>query len=186
MFSSCSSHDLAAEVATMLKTFSHILVLCALLSVVTVVVLVFYNRSSHFAGVPRSDTVGNVTRSVFKSVKEELDGLLDMQSQDLIAGKQAGQQAANTTLEPCPDDPPDLIGPFSVEFGHTRTWNEVRKKISSPLQDGGRHKPTNCVSKHKVTTSLEHYFGDLKGEGKESELCPFTVCIVAHTHIALF
>uniref|UniRef100_H3CFD4 Galactosyltransferase N-terminal domain-containing protein n=1 Tax=Tetraodon nigroviridis TaxID=99883 RepID=H3CFD4_TETNG len=126
------------------------------LSVVTVVVLVFYNRSSHFAGVLRSDTVGNVTRSVFKSVKEELDGLLDKQSQDLIAGKQAGQQAANTALEPCPDDPPDLIGPFSVEFGHTRTWNEVRKKISSPLQDGGRHKPTNCVSKHKVAIIIPY------------------------------
>lgn len=146
----------------MLKAFGHILVLCALLSVVAVVVLQLYNKSNYFTDLPRV--------SVSKSIKEDLEVLLDEQSQDWFAGEQAGEQATNTTLEPCPDDPPDLIGPFSVEFGHTRTWNEVRRKINAPLQEGGRHKPANCASKHKVTTSLEQGFTDWKGDRKESEL----------------
>lgn len=154
----------------MLKVFSYILVLCALLSMVTVVGLLFYNKSNYFADLPKAYILENATRSVFKSMKEELDGLLEKQSQDLIAGKQAEEQATSPTLEPCPDDPPDLIGPFSVDFDHTRTWNEVRRKISAPLQDGGRHKPTDCVSKHKVTTFLEQCLIDLKGEVKEYEL----------------
>lgn len=154
----------------MLKVFSYILVLCALLSVVTVVGLLFYNKSNYFADLPKAYILENATGSVSKSMKEELDRLLEKQSQDLIAGKQAGEQATNPTLEPCPDDPPDLIGPFSVDFGHTRTWNEVRRKISAPLQDGGRHKPTNCVSKQKVTTFLEQCLIDFKGEAKEYEL----------------
>lgn len=144
----------------MLKALSHVLLLCALLSVVTVVVLLFYNKSSQFAKLPRAEIRTNATSSVSKSIKEELDGLLDKQSQDLVAGILGGQQTINMTLGPCPDDPPDLIGPFSVEFGHTRTWNEVRKKISAPIQDGGRHKPNGCVSKYKVTTSLEKWFTD--------------------------
>lgn len=137
----------------MLKAYSHILVLCALLSVTTVVVLLLHNKSSHFADLPRSYVSGNASSSISKSTKENLDRLLDEQIRDLIAGKQAGEGAANTTLGPCPDESPDLIGPFSVEFGHPRTWNEVRRKISAPLRDGGRHKPTGCVSKHKVATS---------------------------------
>lgn len=149
------SHESAAEVTTMLKAFSHILVLCVLLSMVTVVVLLFYNKSRYFSDLPRADILKNTTGSVSKSIKEDLDGLLDKQIQDLIAFKQKGEQATNTTLGPCPDEPPDLIGPFSVDFGHTRTWNEVRKKVSAPLRDGGRHKPIDCVSKHKVTTFLE-------------------------------
>lgn len=142
----------------MLKVFHHILVLCALLCVVTIFILLAYNKSSNFADLPRADILGKATGSVFKSIKEDLDWLLDEQSQNLIAGVQAGKQGSNTTLRPCPDDPPDLIGPFSVDFSHTRTWNEVRRKIGAPLQNGGRHKPTNCVSKHKVTTSYEECF----------------------------
>lgn len=150
----------------MLKAFSHILVLCAFLSVATVIVLLLYNRNSHFADLPRAYVLGNGSSSISKSLKENLDFLLDKQSQDLMAGKEVGEGATNTTLEPCPDEPPDLIGPFSVEFGHTRTWNEVRRKISAPLRDGGRHNPTGCVSKHKVATSSQQCFIDLEAEGE--------------------
>ncbi|TWW54376.1 Beta-1,4-galactosyltransferase 1, partial [Takifugu flavidus] len=59
-------------------------------------------------------------------------------------------------LDPCPDHPQNLIGPFSVDFSHSWTWNEVRRKISTPLQDGGRHKPADCVSKHKVAIIIPY------------------------------
>lgn len=131
----------------MLKSFSQILILCALLSVVTVVVLLSYYNSSHLIYLPRADLLGNATNSFSNILKKNLNKLLEKQSYVLNAGQQ-------DSLEPCPDRPPNLIGPFSVDFSHSLTWNEVRKKISTPLQNGGRHKPADCVSKHKVRKEL--------------------------------
>lgn len=144
----------ATKVATMLKTFSQILTLCALLSVVTVVVLLFYYNSSHLIYLPQADFLGNATNSFSNIIKKQLDKLLEKQSYVLNTGQQAENLAPMDTLEPCLDHPPNLIGPFSVDFSHSWTWNEVRRKLSTPLQDGGRHKPADCVSKHKVRRKL--------------------------------
>lgn len=144
----------STEVATMLKTFIQILILCALLSVVTVVVLLFYYNSSHFIALPQADFLGNATNSFANIIKKHLDKLLENQIYVLNAGQQAEELAPLDTLEPCPDRPPNLIGPFSVDFSHSLTWNEVRRKQSTPLQDGGRYKPADCVSKHKVRKEL--------------------------------
>lgn len=165
----------------MLKAFSHVLVLCALLSVATVVALLLYNRNSQFADLPRAYLLENGSSSISKSLLENLDWLFDRHSRDFMAGNEVGEGAANTTLEPCPDESPDLIGPFSVEFDHTRTWNEVRRKISAPLRDGGRHNPTSCVSKHKVATPSQQCFIDLEAEGEQFELYCFSMC--THTCI---
>lgn len=100
--------------------------------------------------LPRAVFLGNATNSVSKLLKKHLDDMLGEKSQVLNAGEWAGEQANNKTLEPCPEDSPNLVGPFSVEFSSKRNWNEVRRKISAPLQDGGRHKPPDCVSKDKV------------------------------------
>lgn len=144
----------ATEVATMLKTFSQILILCALLSVVTVVVLLFYYNSSHLIYLPQADFLGNSTNSFANIIQTHLDKLLEKQSYVLNAGQQAEEPAPLDTLEPCPDRPPNLIGPFSVDFSHSYNWDKVRRKISTPLHDGGRHKPSDCVSKHKVRKDL--------------------------------
>lgn len=138
----------------MLKTFSQILIPCALLSVATVVVLLFYYNSSHLIYLPRADFLGNATNSFSNIIQKHLDKLLENQNYVLNAGQQAEEPAPMDTLKPCPDRPPNLIGPFSVDFSHSWTWNEVRRKISTPLQDGGRHKPADCVSKHKVRKEL--------------------------------
>ncbi|XP_011619161.2 beta-1,4-galactosyltransferase 1-like [Takifugu rubripes] len=140
----------------MLKTFSQILILCALLSVVTVVVLLFYYNSSHLIYLPQADFLGNATNSFSNIIKKGLDKLLEKQSYVLNAGQQAEEPAPMDTLDPCPDHPQNLIGPFSVDFSHSWTWNEVRRKISTPLQDGGRHKPADCVSKHKVAIIIPY------------------------------
>lgn len=138
----------------MRKTFSQILILCALLSVVTVVVLLFYYNSSHLIYLPQADFLGNSTNSFSNIIKKHLDKLLEKQSYVLNAGQQAEEPAPVDTLEPCPDRPPNLIGPFLVDLSHPCSWDEVRRKISNPLQDGGRHKPADCVSKHKVRKKL--------------------------------
>lgn len=132
----------ASEVATMAKTFNNFLVLCAVVIVVTGIVFLFYKESVDLNYLSKTYLVENAT--VSKILKKRLDELLDERMQFF------DDEKTNTTLEFCPDDPPDLIGPFSVEFSPSRSWNEVRSKIRAPLQDGGRHKPKNCVSKHKV------------------------------------
>lgn len=55
-----------------------------------------------------------------------------------------------TTLGPCPETPPVLVGPLRVEFDFNRTWHDVRKEITHSLQKGGRYKPPDCISNHKV------------------------------------
>lgn len=140
----CSSQQAHSEVETMVKTFSNFLVLCAVVIVVTGIVFLFYKESVDLNYSSKIDLLGNATDSVSKFLKNRLDELLEERMQFF------NDENTNATLEPCPDDPPNLIGPFSVEFSHNRSWNEVRRKISAPLQDGGRHKPNNCVSKHKV------------------------------------
>lgn len=134
----------APEVATMVKTFNNFLVLCAVVIVVTGIVFLFYKETVDLNYLSRTDLVGNATDSVSKLFKKRLDELLEERIQF------PNEERTNVSLEPCPDEPPNLIGPFSVEFNHNRSWNEVRSKISAPLQNGGRHKPNNCVSKHKV------------------------------------
>lgn len=140
----------ASEVATMVKTFNNFLVLCAAVTVVTGIVFLFYREKVDLNYLSQTDFVGNDTDSVSKVLKKHLDELLEERMRFY------NDEKTNATLEPCPDDPPDLTGPFSVDFNHNRSWNEVREKISAPLQDGGRHKPKYCVAKHKVrkTTKL--------------------------------
>ncbi|XP_049422041.1 beta-1,4-galactosyltransferase 1-like [Epinephelus fuscoguttatus] len=54
------------------------------------------------------------------------------------------------TLVPCPDTPPNLLGPVHVEFNSTRTLDEVREEVGSPLRLGGWHKPPDCIAQQKV------------------------------------
>lgn len=65
----------------------------------------------------------------------------------------------NKTEEPtgqleCPDTPPDLKGPLRVEFNFKVNIDDLRKDYNGTLQDGGRYKPTDCVSKHKVAVII--------------------------------
>ncbi|TKS70367.1 Beta-1,4-galactosyltransferase 1 [Collichthys lucidus] len=53
-------------------------------------------------------------------------------------------------LGPCPDTPPGLKGPLNVDFDYKLTLDEVRKNISSPLKEGGRYKPLDCIAQQKV------------------------------------
>ncbi|XP_013883007.1 beta-1,4-galactosyltransferase 2 isoform X2 [Austrofundulus limnaeus] len=61
---------------------------------------------------------------------------------------------------PCPNTPPDLLGPLHVEFETNRTLDEVREQVGSALQLGGRYKPPNCVSKQKVAIIIPFRYRD--------------------------
>lgn len=87
------------------------------------------------------------------------DGLLDVLQQQVDTfwkertGKQITRGAVrllHTTLGSCPETPPGLVGPLRVEFDFNRTWHDVRKELGISLQRGGRYKPPDCVSNHKV------------------------------------
>lgn len=119
------------------------LILCTILGVVVGIGILVYNENINFDYLSKTHFLENETHLISKILTKHLDKMLEEEIK-LLRDK-------NNTLETCPDHPPNLIGPFSVEFIHNRSWNEVRRKISSPLQDGGRHKPGDCVSKHKVS-----------------------------------
>ena len=56
----------------------------------------------------------------------------------------------NPTLEPCPETPPNLLGPINVEFKTKRTLDDVREELGQLLQDGGLYKPPDCIAQQKV------------------------------------
>lgn len=58
--------------------------------------------------------------------------------------------AADEIIGPCPDTPPNLVGPLRVEFNKTRTLDWVGEQVGSLLQIGGRFKPLHCVAQQKV------------------------------------
>lgn len=53
------------------------------------------------------------------------------------------------SLEPCPEYPTELVGPLLIEFNVKRKLEDMRKEDKT-LQMGGRYKPPNCISPHKV------------------------------------
>lgn len=121
----------------MLKTRFRFLNFYSLLSLLGLAVLFFYHRSSSSA----SRMVGNTKSQPPGNMAEHFQ----------TSGPPGVEQNSTTkTLEPCPDTPPDLVGPLHVEFETKRTLDEVRKQVGSFLQLGGRYKPPNCVSRQKV------------------------------------
>lgn len=53
-------------------------------------------------------------------------------------------------LSMCPENPPNVVGPLRIEFNFKVNWDDLRKQYSGTLREGGRYKPLDCVSKHKV------------------------------------
>ncbi|XP_078461595.1 beta-1,4-galactosyltransferase 2-like isoform X2 [Lampetra planeri] len=61
----------------------------------------------------------------------------------------SGQSPPREPTEPCSDDPAGLVGPLLVEFNIPVTLEET-KTMNPKVQEGGRFRPANCVSKQKV------------------------------------
>ncbi|KAM8732136.1 beta-1,4-galactosyltransferase 1-like [Acanthopagrus schlegelii] len=128
----------------MLKKLFNILTLLIVLGLVcfTLLLLHSHNCTLTFSTQPRSVANGNDTLS--QMIKEHEKQLRwKMETTEMVA-------PTKKTLGSCPDIPPNLVGPLHVEFESTRTIDEVREGLSSRLQEGGRYKPPDCISQHKV------------------------------------
>ena len=58
-------------------------------------------------------------------------------------------------LSSCPATSPHLVGPLHVEFNYSRTMEDVRTNLSSTLLEGGRYKPPDCISHHRVSKLMK-------------------------------
>lgn len=127
----------------MLKKLSHVFLLSIAFSLAVCVFLLSFSSSS----------------KISSSRPSRKDGLLDVLQQEVnrFWKERIEEQITrgaitlvNTALGSCPETPPGLVGPLRVEFDFNRTWHDVRKKLSLSLQRGGRYKPPDCISNHKV------------------------------------
>lgn len=136
----------------MLKKLFNILSAFTFLSVAFFVIVLFYNkpRALPFMNTPYHLVNGSNTLSWM--IKQRIPQLwpldTDAPKESPVALKTT--PAANQTLEPCPDTPPDLVGPLHVDFKLKRSLDELRQEFKSSLQKGGRYKPPECISQQKV------------------------------------
>ncbi|XP_029955863.1 beta-1,4-galactosyltransferase 1-like [Salarias fasciatus] len=132
----------------MLKMLFKLVSLFALCGLLCFSVAVFYKNTYAASLYPVSDrnkqrllviheAIQNLSSKVVKGQQENIDLTVNTTTSE------------NATLGPCPADPPALVGPLRVEFNVKRTledvWNAVR-----PLDIGGRYRPPDCISSHKV------------------------------------
>lgn len=136
----------------MLKKLYNVLALFAFLSVVCCVLLLCYSKTSTLTYLTETYHVANGKDTLSRITKQRVDHFWEVETEAPKASEEKiGTPApANKTLGPCPDTPPNLFGPLRVEFDYKRTWDEVRMEVSSPLREGGRYTPPDCISKHKV------------------------------------
>ncbi|XP_038581999.1 beta-1,4-galactosyltransferase 1-like [Micropterus salmoides] len=121
----------------MLQKIFNILALFAFLSLACFVVFVFNHKNSTFTFFTKPSNEND-----FWDKKTE--------ARNGSPNKTITLPSTTKILGPCPDTPPNLVGPLHVEFNYKRTLDEVREVISVPLQEGGRYKPPDCIAKQKV------------------------------------
>lgn len=131
----------------MLKKIYNILVLCAIFTLVCCLLLSFSKSNTiSYLSYKGKDALLNIaqnrTDQLWKELAEALKGVEET--------TWTTAAVRTTTLGPCPDTPPKLVGPLRVEFDKKRTWDEVRAETSPGLREGGRYKPPDCISNHKV------------------------------------
>uniref|UniRef100_A0A3Q3VX29 Beta-1,4-galactosyltransferase n=1 Tax=Mola mola TaxID=94237 RepID=A0A3Q3VX29_MOLML len=126
----------------------NVLALCTFFIMVCLVMLLGYSQSSTLTYLTRPHDV-NENQTLSGIAKQCVDQFWRLQSKHTKANEEKNEEPAKT-LGPCPDTPPNLFGSLHVEFDYKRSWDEVRKEVSPLLQEGGRYKPLDCFSKHKV------------------------------------
>ncbi|XP_034999081.2 beta-1,4-galactosyltransferase 1 [Hippoglossus stenolepis] len=141
--------------ATTLKKVFKILTLFGFLSASFFGVLLLYNGTLTFNPLTRRQHGGSAGNDTLETQAGVQQVQLKMRTPapSVPREEEEGTTPADST-QPCPDNPPDLVGPLAVEFSHKLTLDEVRRKVSSPLREGGRYHPPDCVSKHKVAVII--------------------------------
>lgn len=133
----------------MLKKLFKGLALFGCLSIGCFVVLLFYRKNS--TSFTKLYSVANGNDTLSQLIKQPVKQLW-VTTEAPKARQEKTQMPAptNKTLGPCPDTPPNLVGPLLVEFDYKRTLDEVRTHIRAPLHEGGRYKPPDCIAQQKV------------------------------------
>lgn len=152
----------------MLKKLFQILAFFAIFSVICCAVLLFYSKRNYtdFATIQRSVENGKVNNSLLWKSKgnaqepkdSQAKGLKPESSNNMTEMSVSSAQKlppGEETLGACPPTPPNLVGPLLVEFSSKRILEKVREDVGPPLQEGGRYKPSDCVSQHKVSEKVE-------------------------------
>lgn len=135
------------------------MVLFAFLSLSCLVVLLCFSKTSTLTYLTEPFSTPQGKDTLLRTMKQRVDGFWKVKSEAPKATEASTEASTvairrpdpvNVTLGPCPETPPNLVGPLRVEFDDKRTLDEVRKEIGSPLGMGGRYKPPDCNSRHKV------------------------------------
>lgn len=127
------------------KVFS-VVAAFALFTLGCYVVLLRYSKNPTGIVLTKPNVVKDGNNSFIWTLKEDVKEVTEMKTE----APKAPKAPTNKTLGPCPDTSPHLVGPLRVEFNFKRTLDEVRKGVSDLVQDGGRYKPPDCISRHKV------------------------------------
>lgn len=131
----------------MFKKIFKILALFAFLSVACFVAHLFYSKDSAVTFFTKPYYMANGNNVL----PQWLKGLVPLETTAPTASQKETQMppTESKTLGPCPDTPPNLVGPIHVEFNSERNLDEVRKELSS-LREGGWYKPPDCIAQQKV------------------------------------
>ncbi|KAI3355163.1 hypothetical protein L3Q82_018032 [Scortum barcoo] len=130
----------------MLKKLFHVVALLALCGLACEIVFLFFSKNTYIIK-PYYVANGN---NVFSSViNDSVQGLWNMNTDDPKANQEM-QTPTNKTLGPCPETPPNLVGPLNVEFDYQRMFDDVSYAVRPKFREGGRYKPPDCVSRQKV------------------------------------
>lgn len=127
----------------MLKKVSHVFLLFVVFTLAVCVFLLSFNSNSStisFRPSQKDGILDVLQKRVDRFWKERIEEQITRGAITLV----------HTTLGSCPETPPGLVGPLRVEFDFNRTWRDVRNTLSLSLQGGGRYKPPDCISNHKV------------------------------------
>lgn len=62
-------------------------------------------------------------------------------------------RAKVVTFSPCPDNPPQLVGPLKIEFTQLITFEEIKDQNPN-VRTGGRFTPKECIALQKVAVII--------------------------------
>lgn len=110
-----------------------------------VYMMMLYGKDSDFISLTKHIDVITPMKGFWKNLNETADN-----STAFSATTASTSMTQLQVLPACPEKPPDLVGPLRIEFNFKVNLDELRRKFSGTLHEGGRYKPHNCISKQKV------------------------------------
>ena len=151
-------HATSGTTKMMKKKFFNVLILC---TIMVCLVMLLGNSQSRFLVYRMKPSNVNENLILSRTAKPGADTFWKLQSEHPKAEEEKDKEPTplKQTLGPCPDIPPNLVGPLYVDCDQKRTWDYVKNEVSSLLQEGGRYKPSQCISKHKVGEWMQRWIG---------------------------